>query len=68
MTDKKVIFDLEIYLENGKYKHNYNVDVPDKGGLFHLLFIAYTLERTRKEIHEIDIGKMEYDWKNVDSS
>lgn len=64
MTEKKVIFDLEIFLEGKSYKHIYNLEVPDEGALFHLLFIKHLLEKVIKEITDIDIAEKEKDWQN----
>jgi len=66
--DKKVIFDLEIYLEDKKYLHNYTVDVPEDNGLFHLLFITHMLEQVRAQIIEIDIASKEKAWGNDKNS
>lgn len=64
---KQIIFDLEIFLEDGKYRHQYNVNTPDEGALFHLLFINHLLEKIRQEIIETDIGGKESEWENVSS-
>lgn len=63
MTEKKIIFDLEIFLEGKAYKHSYNIDTPDEGALFHLLFIKHILEKVSKEITDTDIESKEKDWE-----
>ena len=61
---RQIIFDMEIFLENGKYKHHYTLNTPDKNDLSHLLFICFLLEKSSDEIKETDIAKLESEWKN----